>query len=597
MGKGLKGGHALSHDRYSHAVDSMEQRSVLSCVDSCDDTVVTVSPKGLKNIGNTCYANAVIQCLLNTALTDALNNPTAAAIFRRYSSNPNILAQGSGSVDSEDDCATHTDGSSITALSQSSSVVRRKHAVRERKKMEHQHMLEKSVWLKQQLVQISREYHTPEPRRAPHWLYTPECPVVDPGSITRRPNELSSSLTPYQQEDAHEFLRALLGTLVMHGQNKELSSLFDGLLESSVTCQTCFRPSLTRDRYMDLSLDIAKADTLTEALEEFTSTETLSGDNCVFCRHCDKKRPATKGLRLATAPSILVTHFKRFAYDKMGRLVRLRKHVEFPTTLEIGDFMSKVNQARPPPYELVAVLVHQGVSCDSGHYLAYVKHAGGWYKCNDAVVERVDLDTVLRQQAYILMYEVAKMRENHGYNRSKPRSKSKPADDFFSVAASMLCGVEEYDTGILSDFCHYLGRSNCQIPRRKKRGRRRHDQSRDDLSTLGESTVESSRDRTRSRFRRSASSGNLRREQHVHGRSSSVSASTRRNSTNEAGGAPSIESYRKTKSPSNNHVMGRHSTNDRSSKTRARTNSGRELPPLPSRHKRIMSDAPAPPAS
>jgi len=601
MGKGLKGGHALSHDRYySHRVDSLEQRSVLSCVDSCDDTIVTVSPKGLKNIGNSCYANAVIQCLLNTALTDALNDPTASAIFRRYSSNLNILAQGSGSVDSEDDCATHTDGSSITALSQSSSVARRKHALRERKKMELQHMLEKSVWLKQELVQISREYHAPEPRRAPHWLYTPECPVVDPGSITRCPNQLSSSLTPYQQEDAHEFLRALLGTLVMHGQNKELSSLFDGLLESSVTCQTCFRPSLTRDRYMDLSLDIAKVDTLTEALQEFTCTETLSGDNCVFCRHCDKKRTATKGLRLATAPSILVTHFKRFAYDKTGRLVRLKKHIEFPTTLEIGDFMSKVNQARPPPYELVAVLVHQGVSCDSGHYLAYVKHAGGWYKCNDSVVERVDLDTVLRQQAYILMYEVANMRENHGYNSPKPKSKSKPAEDFFSVAASMLCGVE-YDTAILSDFCHYLGRNN-QNSRRKKRGRRKRDQSRDDLSTLGESTVDSSRDRTRNRFRRSASSGNLRREQHVHGRSSSVSASTRRNSTNNnevesyrnKGAGPSMESYRKS-SANNNNVMGRHSTNDRSSKPRARTNGGRDLPPLPNRHRRVMSDAPPPP--
>jgi Ubiquitin carboxyl-terminal hydrolase len=590
MGKGLKGGHALSHDRFS--ISDMEQRSVLSCVDSCDDTLATVSPKGLLNIGNSCYANAVIQCLLNTALTDALNDPSASAIFRRYSSNPNILAQGSGSVDSEEDCATHTDASSITALSQTSSVVRRKHAVRERKKVEQQYMLQKSVWLKQALGQISREYHSPEPRRAPQWLYKPEIAVVDPGAITRCPNELSKSLTPYQQEDAHEFLRALLGTLVMHGQNKELSSLFDGLLESSVTCQTCFRPSLTRDRYMDLSLDIAAVNTLTEALQEFTCTETLLDDNCVFCRHCNKKRPATKELRLATAPSILVTHLKRFAYDKTGRLMRLKKHIGFPTTLEIGDFMSKVNQARPPPYDLVAVLVHQGVSCDSGHYLAYVKNGGSWYKCNDAFIERVDLDTVLRQQAYILMYEVANMRENHGFNRPKTKSKTKPPEDFFSIASSMLCGID-YDTAILSDFCNYLGRKS-PPSRRRKRGRRKHDQSRDDLSTLGESTVESSRDRTSNRFRRSSSSGNLRREQHVHGRSSSVSASARRSSDN--GGVdsyrtsyPGMESYRV-----GHNRMGRHSANDRP-KSRPRSNSGRELPPRPDHHRRVLSDAPPAP--
>jgi len=36
--------------------------------------------------------------------------------------------------------------------------------------------------------------------------------VVDPGSITRHVNRLSPYLRPYQQEDAHDFLRALLST-------------------------------------------------------------------------------------------------------------------------------------------------------------------------------------------------------------------------------------------------------------------------------------------------------------------------------------------------------------------------------------------------
>ena len=610
MGKGLKGGHAISaRERYyidseSRSVSVSDHRSVLSCVDSCDDITVgsaTVGPKGLRNIGNSCYANAVIQCLMSTALADALVDPTASAIFRRYSSNLNILAQGSGSVDSEDD-VTHTDGSSITALSQTSSVVQRKHALRERKYLELQTMLQKSVWLKQELGQISREYHAAEPRRPSHWLYAPEVAVVDPGSITRCPNQLSSSLTPYQQEDAHEFLRAMLGTLVMHGQNKELSSLFDGLLESSVTCQSCFRPSLTRDRYMDLSLDIMKVDTLTEALQEFTSTEVLSGDNRVFCRHCDKKRTATKGLRLATAPSILVTHFKRFAYDPNGRMVRLKKHIEFPTTLEIGDFMSKVNQARPPPYELVAVLVHQGVSCDSGHYLAYVKYAGAWYKCNDALVEPVDLDVVLRQQAYILMYEVAKMRENHGYAPSpKRRSSRNPpsaSEDFFSFTTNMLCGTD-YEPTVFSDLCDYLGvcnnshgsvhcgrrRASSKTSSRSRR-RRKEQSSRDDLSTLGESTTDGDRDRARNRFRRSSSSGNLRREQHVQGRSSSVSgAGQRRNSTSCH--PDSIEAYRNSAKHAAISPRSQRALSDQKDKRE------RELPPRPnSLRRRAMSDAP-----
>lgn len=245
--------------------------------------------------------------------------------------------------------------------------------------------------------------------------------VVNPGSITRHPDRLSKCLRPYQQEDAHEFLRALLSTLVMNGQNKQLSSLFDGLLESSVTCQTCGRASLTRDRYMDLSLDINDVDisTLDDALFEFTKTECLTDDNAVFCQKCRKKRTVNKGLRLATAPSILVCHLKRFAFNDYGRLVRLHKRIEFPERLEIGDYMSNLNKARPPPYDLVGILVHQGQTCASGHYVAFVKKNGEWFKCNDSEVTRVDESTVMMQQAYILMYEVAEMRQNACF-RPKP---------------------------------------------------------------------------------------------------------------------------------------------------------------------------------
>ena len=379
-------------------------------------------------MGNTCYANAVLQCLMSTALTQALTDKKAAAIFRRYSSNPNILAQGSGSVDSQDPSR-----------------------YRKRRESWDRTMQENCSWLSRELKTLAIKYHeepkNPDPSPTfSDWLTgTTSAEVVDPGAITKNPHRLSSCLTPYQQEDAHEFMRALLGTLVMHGQNRQLSSLFDGLLESAVTCLTCGRPSLTRDRYMDLSLDIVSPDVrcLSDALYEFTCTETLCNDNEVYYQRCEHKSVATKGLRLATAPSILVCHFKRFAFDEHGRLSRLNKKVEFPLRLEIGEYMSQLNKARPPPYELVAVLVHQGTTCDSGHYLAYVKNDGDWYKCNDSQVSKVDLTTVLSQQAYILMYEVAEMRDNHGYPSPNKcsRSKHEPttrSSDFMS----MMCGVD-----------------------------------------------------------------------------------------------------------------------------------------------------------
>lgn len=410
-------------------------------------------PKGLKNVGNTCYANAALQCLLSTALTHALLDPTQAVLFRRYSSNQNILAQGSGSVDSADEDYEHeseiglnidddddagNDGKVVPASPSEEEKEKKKEERRrkkeaKRKEKEKAELLETCRWLTGELTDITREYTTfldspKKPEPPPSGLFggfltiTGHSPqkekkakVVDPGTITRNVHKLSCTLRPYQQEDAHEFLRSLLSTLTMEGQNRQLSALFDGLLESSVTCQTCGYASLTRDRYMDLSLDIADSSisNLTDALRHFTKTETLDENNMVDCRKCQERQIATKGLRLATAPTILVCHLKRFAWNAYGQQIRLSKDVSFPLQLDIDKCMSKANRSTPPLYQLVGVLVHAGRSCDSGHYYSFVRSGDRWYKCNDATVTEVGVDVVLKQKAYMLIYEVAGMRQKH----------------------------------------------------------------------------------------------------------------------------------------------------------------------------------------
>jgi Ubiquitin carboxyl-terminal hydrolase len=505
-----------------------------------------VGPKGLLNVGNSCYANAVLQCLLSTALTHALVDPSASAIFRRYSSNPAILEQGSGSVDSDED--NEDDYDNLVSSPRPRGGKGSKH--------DDRNVQLNCEWLTRELNRITRESQVAEiPTHSMHtsWMgNSAKKPVVDPGSITRHPNRLSSCLKPYQQEDAHEFLRALLGTLVKHGQNKELSSLFDGLLESSVICQTCRRPSLTRDRYMDLSLNIesSRIETLEDALKEFTKTEVLTGDNKPFCSRCNSKRTSSKGLRLATAPTILVTHLKRFAIDEYGRFIRLGKKVKFPLQLEIGDYMSRVNKARPPPYDLVAVLVHQGTSCEYGHYVAYVKQCGEWYKCNDSVVEVVDVKKVLDQQAYILIYEVAEMREKHGYPSPNKAFKSKPKkssscqpDRSVFAFANMLCGLDD-DSTLLANVCNYASSFGKSSKPNRRRSCSADNASDDDIIANTQTYVKvtqsnGSSTALRRKFPRSSSSGNLCRftvasmeDSDVHSKSMSLSTHRRhRNSS------------------------------------------------------------------
>lgn len=461
----------------SHSVGTATTCTTVSASGLSLAFIARPRPKGLLNVGNSCYANAVLQCLLSTALTQALLDPKAGAIFRGYSSNPNMLA--------------HDDSSASSASSNEG-----KKRLRQRRPRPDAKMRTQCKWLTRELKRIALEYHQDDEKenaemqqpeywqtlmQMASWNYTP---VVDPGCITRHPDRLSPCLRPYQQEDAHEFMRALLSALVMQGQNKRLSSLFDGLLESSVQSACCGRYSLTRDRYMDLSLDIHQkhVTSLSEAMLEFTAEEVLDGDNCVYCKHCREKKPAKKALRLATAPSILVCHLKRFALNSYGELVRVNKHVSFPERLHIGRCMSKVNKSRPPPYDLVSLLVHQGSTCDSGHYVAFSKHGGEWYQCNDSAITKVSVQTVMKQQAYILMYEVADMRENHGY--PSPHVSTKREGPASTLSSGLFCGI---DDSFLGDVCCYDTTTSLFPNPTRNSSKIRKGRSRDDLNLTEQS--------------------------------------------------------------------------------------------------------------
>mmetsp|Transcript_9461 Transcript_9461/g.15674 ORF Transcript_9461/g.15674 Transcript_9461/m.15674 type:complete len:728 (+) Transcript_9461:77-2260(+) len=491
------------------------------------DEIDTISPRakplppppGLKNVGNTCYANAALQCLLSTALPHALLDERNAQIIRKHSFNRKLLVYGSGSVDSEDasrdDDADSAYGSCLTGMStifdeeddqvlaraiedghnvgrgiSSTKYGRKKRSRRIRddasvfsQSTVHSEMYqvvnnqrgdqshkgdELSIWLTNELTHMTIDYTKPARKsaRASQSGFVGSMfgyggssnptgnRVVDPGSITRKVHVISPTLRPYQQEDAHEFFRTLLSALTMHGRNPRLSSLFDGLLESSVTCQTCKKISLTRDRYMDLSLDIHSENihTLSDALENFTMDETLDADNKVTCERCKEKRVVTKGLRLATAPTMLVINYKRFTYDMYGRMSRIAKNVSFPLRLVIKDFMSKANRGKPPPYSLVAVLVHKGRTCDRGHYVAYVRKGKDWYLANDEVVTKVHVSEVLSAQAYVLVYEVEGMKEKHNFDCYSRYHKSfdNKGDDVESIEHLRQNGGSMWDFSALS---------------------------------------------------------------------------------------------------------------------------------------------------
>lgn len=240
---------------------------------------------------------------------------------------------------------------------------------------------------------------------------------LSPIGILSQLQSIGSQLGNGREEDAHEFLRYVVETmqsvcLMECGVNasdalKEQTNLvgltFGGYLRSKIQCMKCGGKSERQERMMDLTVEIeGEITSLEEALKQFTSTETLDGENKYHCGRCKSYEKAKKQMAVSEAPNVLTIALKRFRSGKFGKL---NKSIRFPEILDLAPFMSGTSDLAI--YRLYGVVVHLDTmnTAFSGHYVGYVKNfQNSWFKVDDSVVTPVELETVLTKGAYMLLY-------------------------------------------------------------------------------------------------------------------------------------------------------------------------------------------------
>ncbi|GMI78456.1 ubiquitin-specific protease 16 [Hibiscus trionum] len=179
---------------------------------------------------------------------------------------------------------------------------------------------------------------------------------------------------------------------------------FGGYLRSKIKCMKCQGKSERHERMMDLTVEIdGDIGTLEEALRRFTRTEILDGENKYQCSRCKSYEKAKKKLTILEAPNVLTIALKRFQFGKFGKL---NKAIRFPEILNLAPYMSRTSD-NSPIYKLYGVVVHLDImnAAFSGHYLCYVKNAQNkWFKIDDNTVTSTELERVLTKGAYMLLY-------------------------------------------------------------------------------------------------------------------------------------------------------------------------------------------------
>ncbi|GHJ88224.1 hypothetical protein NliqN6_4626 [Naganishia liquefaciens] len=309
------------------------------------ETVYERHAKGLQNLGNTCFANSILQVMMYT---------------------PPVLHYLSGQGHDFSSCTLASKGFCFTCELQKA---------------------RRNLW-----TSSGQSWSPKEIMRSIKKI----CP-----SMRQFRQEDAHEFFRYGIDLLHnEALKLAKATKEPHAvrETSWIHKVWGGRLRSRITCHDCGNNSDTFDAFLDLSLDLDnKTATVKDALAKFVQKDSLSGKNKYKCEKCNKLVDATKQMQIVKAPEVLSLHLKRFT--PTGR--KITSTIKYTGNLNLDPYMD--NYTGSPLYELYAVTVHQGSGPHIGHYYSYVKNKNGtWFEANDESVHVAQARVF--PSAYILHY-------------------------------------------------------------------------------------------------------------------------------------------------------------------------------------------------
>lgn len=147
--------------------------------------------------------------------------------------------------------------------------------------------------------------------------------------------------------------------------------------------------------------------TLTDCFQETFSPETINDYKCSACRRVTNAMRETK---ISKLPEALVVVINRTSHSpKRGQPIKYGHHVNFPMeNLDLSGYLAPKNsEVFNMTYSLSAVVIHDGLGNTLGHYRCVSLHSGEkkWFEFDDERVKFVPEPDVLQEIAYVLVYE------------------------------------------------------------------------------------------------------------------------------------------------------------------------------------------------
>lgn len=362
---------------------------------------------GLINLGNTCYMNAVIQCLSNTKpLTDFI----LSYGYRRYLRNKHRQEDvGNLLIVQFDKLLTGiwSDNYTIRPSSFKSALIHKKMSYQLPTQEDAHEFLQ---FLMENLhSEISREVEVKINYNQSIIEYIKLKKKLMVSKEENMNDDVVKELEKEYMEVKQKYHNHILTIKAMSSWKDEFTKNYSEIIKmlygqiiSTIVCEECNYTSYKFDSFSTLSVDIVSEQcSLKECFNYVNAEEKMENWKC---DKCAKKVKSNKSISLWSLPEILIIHLKRFKVE--GNSYKKNKsYVKFPiNNFDISDYVNKYQTNDSSKYGLYAIVNHMG-NMSNGHYTSYCKNPNNsWYEYDDKNVLEIDIDKIVSPYAYILFY-------------------------------------------------------------------------------------------------------------------------------------------------------------------------------------------------